>query len=572
MRFDTWELGQDVDARKALVAGLDGPRTVAGWWHGLVQRHAVRTAIEHRGEALTYAALEERSAALARGLLAQGAGKGTRIGLLFPNGIDWVAGWLAIERIGAIAVTLSTFFAAGELRYAVRHGDVAILLSAGGYLRHDYRARMEEAFPELSSVRGDAPLMLADCPYLRSVWFDTADRPAWSHGTLDDLRAIGRASETASAAFLAAVEAVTSPADTALLMFTSGSTAEPKAVVHNQFTLVAQTTRMATMNTIIPAHTTVGDRTLLTMPFFWVGGFLSMAGGLMLGGTLLCEDDHGASNLLRAIREGKATQFSASAPLLASIAALPECRPEDIAGLKLQHVAQAPWFLRDWPHGGRELAASLGMTESCGPHSGEWIEQRLPEGLEGSQGRVVAGMEYRLVDPETGDILPEGATGELCIRGVGLMEGFYKKLRSDVFDSDGFYHTGDECRIGPDGHLFVHGRLGGMIKTAGANVSPEEVELALRSIDGVIEAGVFALAHPKRGETVTAVVVAHPGSGLTEAGLREALRALLSVFKIPRHILFMDRDAIPRTPSDKIRRPALAKLIAEQHPELLRSD
>src|SRR5215207_8633000 len=114
--------------------GPNGERTtVPVWWARIAAEHGPRELVRKDGRSLTYQEVDARSAALARGLLAEGAGKGTRVGLLAPNGPDWIVSWLAIERIGGIAVTLSTFFAARELAYAVRNADVAILLAADTY-------------------------------------------------------------------------------------------------------------------------------------------------------------------------------------------------------------------------------------------------------------------------------------------------------------------------------------------------------------------------------------------------------------------------------------------------------
>jgi len=111
------------------------------------------------------------------------------------------------------------------------------------------------------------------------------------------------------------------------------------------------------------------------------------------------------------------------------------------------------------------------------------------------------------------------------------------------------------------GHLYFEGRLGGMIKTSGANVSPEEVEAAIRLIDGVIDVAVFGLPHPKLGQIVVAVACTTQASGLDEAGLRARLRGQISAFMIPRRVLFLDLDDFPRTPSNKIRKPALAMQV-----------
>src|SRR5262249_26341973 len=124
---------------------------------------------------------------------------------------------------------------------------------------------------------------------------------------------------------------------------------------------------------------------------------------------------------------------------------------------------------------------SLGMTETAGPHTIDRMDADLPERLRGSFGRPVPGLEHKVVDPETGATLPPGSPGEICVRGYTLMQGLHKQEREDVFDRDGFYHTGDRGYFDAEGVLFFQGRLGELIKTAGANVSPREVEVAIEA-------------------------------------------------------------------------------------------
>jgi acyl-CoA synthetase (AMP-forming)/AMP-acid ligase II len=121
-----------------MQSGLQS-RTIPEWWSEIVDAFGSRELVRHNGASATYAEIDSRAADLARGLLAQGVGKGTRIGLMLPNGADWIAGFLAITRVGGVAVTLSTLFAPQELAYALRHAGVAILLSTARYLRRDFR-------------------------------------------------------------------------------------------------------------------------------------------------------------------------------------------------------------------------------------------------------------------------------------------------------------------------------------------------------------------------------------------------------------------------------------------------
>jgi acyl-CoA synthetase (AMP-forming)/AMP-acid ligase II len=207
------------------------------------------------------------------------------------------------------------------------------------------------------------------------------------------------------------------------------------------------------------------------------------------------------------------------------------------------------------------------MTETCGPHTIDRMDVDLAERLRGSFGHSVPGVEHKIVDPETGKTLPPGSTGEICVRGYPLMQGLHKVEREDAFDRDGFYHTGDGGSFDADGVLFFQGRLGDLIKTAGANVSPREVELSIEAYPEVQSAFVVGVPDPVRGQNVAAAVVLDSGRALGVEELRERLRKELSAYKIPRQILFAPKAELPFTDSGKIDKRRLAELLAQRFRE-----
>jgi acyl-CoA synthetase (AMP-forming)/AMP-acid ligase II len=206
------------------------------------------------------------------------------------------------------------------------------------------------------------------------------------------------------------------------------------------------------------------------------------------------------------------------------------------------------------------------MSESFSAHSAEPINWRMPDDKVGASGRAVNGIERRVVDPATGREVPPGEVGELHLRGGALMTGFYKVDRRDVFTPDGFYPTKDLVRIDADGYLYFVGRTGDMIKTNSANVSRLEVEAALNALPDVDLALVAGLPDAELGEMVAAAVVAAAGASPSEDDLRAALRDRISSFKVPRRIVFITHDDVPRTTTEKIRLDGLAALI-ESHLE-----
>jgi acyl-CoA synthetase (AMP-forming)/AMP-acid ligase II len=206
----------------------------------------------------------------------------------------------------------------------------------------------------------------------------------------------------------------------------------------------------------------------------------------------------------------------------------------------------------------------LGMTETCGPHCYYDLEVELPEVLRGSAGRPIPGIEHRIVDPDTSQLAAPGVEGEICVRGQSLMQGLYKVEREDTFDADGFYRTSDLGWFGTEGHLFFTGRSGEMIKTAGANVAPKEVEIALESLPEVLQAHVVGVADPDRGQLVVAAVALREGAQATPAELRESLRGDLSSYKLPRHVLLFETSELPFLETGKIDKRSLQVRVSQR--------
>ena len=459
---------------------------------------------------------EAMTRALAKRMLAAGAGKGTRVGIAFPSSVDWMIAWIAAARIGAVSMLFSSTYQPPELRAAMRIGDVSLLLAPRTLLGKDYEAHLEQSVPGLAE-HGPGPLYLSALPYLRAIWvvggsdrrwvtpvtFDAPD--ADDSGITDDL--------------LAAVEAEVTPADIAVVVYTSGSAAEPKAVVHTHGTVVRKT---STGSDVGLQGSYPGQRVFCAMPFFWVGGVQMLAGALHSGSTIICQERFDATLALDLIERERVTT------MLGWSTTLTEINEGSVDGARdLSSLGSVP--LPTSTVGNRLRASSkgdppnLGMTETLGPHY-------RPDHF-----------DYKIIDPVSGEPLPDGEEGEFCVRGYGLMAGFYKREREETFDADGWYHTGDRSYL-EDGRVFFTGRYTDMIKSGGANVAPLEVETVLLSFPEIRHAFVFGMPHAERGEEVTAVVVLEHGSAFDPDDIRRRVRAELSAYKVPSSI-----SAIPLT-------------------------
>jgi acyl-CoA synthetase (AMP-forming)/AMP-acid ligase II len=530
------------------------PLTMPAFIRGLARHHGERDLIVADDRRLSYAEAETRSARIARSLLAAGVGKGSRVGVLLPNGPEWVLGGWAATRIGAILVPLNTFFQTQELAWILRHADIDCLLLASRFLTHDYPARLEAALPGLSEAR-DPILRLRSAPLLRRVYvFGSTDR-AWAG---DATRLEDAVEPALDGDFLAAVESATTPADPMVMLYSSGSTADPKGALHTHGSVLRHAAALARLRDLQPA-----DRIWSPMPFFWVGGFVfAFVSNLCAGACTLCEEVFDPEKTLAFLERERATIAIGWPHFGKALADHPSRHTRDLSSLRGGNVPDIlpPEVCPTDP----ELRANaLGMTETCGPHT--WGgEGALPEAQRGSFGSGLPGIEHRVVDPETGRVLPVGSAGEICVRGYSLMRGLHKVEREDTFTPDGFYRTGDAGFFDAEGLLHFQGRLGDLIKTGGANVTPSEVEQVLRGYSEVKEAYVVGVPDPERGQNVAASVVLERDAVATPEALRARLRGDLSAYKVPRH-LFVDTLAdLPFTDSGKLDKRRLSKLLEER--------
>src|SRR5689334_16241632 len=211
--------------------------TVPELVHDAARRFGDKTYLVADDARLTYREVQARSGALAKGLLAEGIGKGARVGILIPNSDDFVVAALAVARVGGIFVPINTFSQARELGWLLRHADVTHLLAHPAFLNNDYLERLEDALPGLAGQSAAQPLFVAGAPFLRSVHVWGASDRSWSRGDEADMVAAGVAAGITDD-FLASVEDCVVPSDPAVIVYSSGSTADPKGAIHSQGALV----------------------------------------------------------------------------------------------------------------------------------------------------------------------------------------------------------------------------------------------------------------------------------------------------------------------------------------------
>jgi acyl-CoA synthetase (AMP-forming)/AMP-acid ligase II len=537
-------------ARRFAYGHLPYRPTIPEMWCAVVTAHRSRDFIvsaraDGTVERITYGEADARSRELARALLDLGVVKGARVGILAPNGPDFAIAFLAATRIGAVAVPVNTFFQPPELAWVLRHADVHTLLTVPSLLGKDTLERLEAAVPGLASS-GPGPLLLSSAPSLRHVVaLGDFDR-AW----------LSRPRDSSDADLVAACESAVRPADDLVVIYTSGSRAEPKGAIHLHGPAIRHSHFVASGHDWTP-----DDRVYVPMAFFWVGGLVfGFLGPMQLGVTILTEHRFDPGVVLGLLGRERATYTTGFPHVGPALANHPAFASTDLSSLRegYQHVLLPPDRRSADP---TLRVATLGMTETCSSHTWWPPHEELPEEKRGSLGVSAPGFEHKVVD-ESGQTVAPGVVGEICVRGHALMRGLVGRTREEVFDPDGWYRTGDAASVDTDGHLYFAGRTDDMIKTSGANVAPVEVEEVLLSMPEVREAYVIGLPDPERGAVVTGVVVLNHGAALDAAKLTRWSRERLAAYKVPkRWAVLPTTKGLPYTTTNKIDKRALAERV-----------
>jgi acyl-CoA synthetase (AMP-forming)/AMP-acid ligase II len=493
-----------------------------------------KLAVVADGKSITYAALDRASGKLAARLVAAGIGKSARVGVLMPNGLEWVLSAAAAARVGACLVPLSTLLRPPELLAQLQTAAVTHLIAAREFRGRFYLEELAEIAPGIAPITAAGGRHRA-LPALRSVrTFEEVPRPE------------------VDPALVEALERIVRPADDLAILFTSGSRGTPKGVIHTHGSSIRATAAGLACRCVAP-----DERLYIPMPLFWTGGF---SGGLMTalvaGATLLTEAIPEPEKTLELLERERVTLFRGWPDQAVRLAAHPRFASVDLSSLR---PGSLPGVLPPGQRPGPKARANLfGMTESFGPYCGDRLDTDMPPSKHGSCGRPFQGIEIEILDPDTRTEMPSGAVGEIRLRGPNMMRAICGRMREETFDEEGFYPTGDLGALDADGYLWYHGRLDDMFKVKGASVYPAEVEAALRDIDGVRQAFVTDLTEADGNVAVGALVV----SDGPLAQIMDEARTRLSSFKIPtRWYLASAVDEVPVLATGKVDSVALRQLI-----------
>jgi long-chain acyl-CoA synthetase len=509
------------DGGAALDGSTDGS-TGVNLAHIIDGHPADHPALISANITVSYGELRSQVACVRGGLAGLGVGEGDRVAIIAGNGIPFVVTYLAAVGLGAVIVPLNPASPAAELTRQLRTVAATVVLVGRG---------------------------------VAGVWRGV-DAPSVEHVVAVEAESVAGAVAWSELLAAEPVEQVVdvAPSHLAVLMFTSGTAGAPRAAMLTHGNLLANQRQVLA----VPGTVSSDDVVYGVLPLFHVFG-LNVTLGLTLaaGGTLLLVQRFDPATAIESIRARKVTAVPGVPSMWAAFAHFDEAPADAFATVRRgsSGAAKLPVAVaeRIRDRFGLELSEGYGLTEAAAVVS---TSAGLPARF-GSVGRVVDGVDVRVVDEQGDDVLV-GDAGEVWVRGENVFAGYLDdpEATARVLSPDGWLRTGDVAMLDEDGFMYLVDRAKDQIIVSGFNVFPAEVEDVLTSHPDVAEAGVIGVAHPHTGEAVKAYVVAEPGAALDEDGLIEFARDHLARYKCPSKVIFVDK--LPRNAAGKLVRRRLS--------------
>ena len=470
-----------------------------------------QTAFTCGDRAISWAALDETSTGLARWFLDQGLKPGDRVAVCSPNSIELVQVYMALLKAGLIAVPINTRLKPDEVRFILGHAGPSM-------------AFCDPIFAPLLEQAGAAFPIVRQTPERASI--DAPDLPA------------------------------VAPEDLALIVYTSGTTARPKGVTHNQGALCQKGLKGLAITRHLPNLVR-----LLSLPMMHLSGIWSLAMAICNGDHVVLLPRFDAAAALDAIERFGCTTTAGLPTMILSMVEEQAARPRRITTLRVGFGggdAVPPALQTRFKEVfGIELLEIYAMTEMCAIAANIAGASRA-----GSVGRPLEGIDVRVVDPDGRDVAT-GETGEIIVRGSSLAVGYWNDPQATrAAMAGGWFHTGDLGALDDDGFIWFRGRKKEVIIRAGSNISPQEVEEALYKHPAVLEAGVIGVPDPVTIERVAAFVVLREGHIASADELCAFARQHIADYKAPEEIHFLGE--LPKNPVGKVQRRALKEMWLAQ--------
>jgi len=516
----------------------------------LIDNHdADAVALISAGRVTTYGELRAQVQQLRGGLAGLGVVPGDRVAIVCSNGRPFVVAYLAVLGLGAVAVPLNPTSPAPELQreLVVVEPVVAVVDAAASTT---WQAIDRGVLTSLRTVIAVTPVGGAEVPDAVSFESLVAVDPTSVEGD-----PAGPAGSAGAAGAAGAAEVADVPADTvAALMFTSGTAGSPQAAMLTHGNLLANIEQGLSAG----AHIDASDVVYGVLPLFHIFGLNVVLGlSLYCGATVVLVQRFDPTTALETIRERGVTVMPGAPPMWVSFSTFDTAPADSFATVRLALTGAAKMpeeaLLRLEQRFGLSVAEGYGLTEASPIVTSS---AGLPVKF-GSVGKVLAGIDVRLVD-ESGDDVLAGDAGEVWVKGPNVFAGYWREpdRTAKVLSADGWLRTGDIATVDDEGYLYLVDRVKDLIIVSGFNVYPAEVEQVIVEHPGVAEVGVIGVPHPHDGEAVKAFVVSAPGVHLDEEQLISWCRGRLARYKCPSKFVFV--DTLPRNVSGKLLRYTLA--------------
>ena len=492
---------------------------------------------------------------ISKALLALGVEPGDRVGYFLQECIDTIGIIIGAAKIGAITAPINSRFKTTELEQVIVHAGMKVIFTSSPAVATDFNGLINETFPQIAES-ASKHLDFPEAPELEAlITLDDIERP----GTFN-LSDVDEMALTISDEAVADRQAGVRVRDTAIIMYTSGTTAMPKGAMlsHESFSRYASSVKQRMI-------LTEDDIFWAALPMFHIGGVAFVLASLFVGSTFIHTGNYNPDVALQQIREERPTVvLPAFETIWVPVVNHPNREEDDFDSVRVVMVVGVPERLRQFqeqtPHA--PILNCFGQTEVCAFLSLSELDDQ-PELRFTKGGFPMPGMEAEVHDPDTGEVLPNGSVGELWYRGPNMFDGYFRdpELTGEVFDERGFFKTGDICEIDSDGRVTFVSRLKDMLKVGGENVSAAEVEGYLITHPAIALAQVVSAPDERYVEVPAAYIQLKPGAEATEEEIIDFCKGKIATYRIPRYVRFVDDWPMSGT---KIKKIVLREMIASE--------
>jgi fatty-acyl-CoA synthase len=516
---------------------------IGAYFDAMVARDPGREALVsvHQGLRYSYGQLQAESGRLASALLSLGLQPGDRVGIWSHNNAEWLLMQLATAKVGLILVNINPAYRTSELDYALNKVGCKALVTMARFKTSDYLGMLRELGP-------------ARLPQLKTIfWIDQAGQGADEPGLLrfSELMARGDPQDARIATIGASLRA----GDPINIQFTSGTTGFPKGATLTHRNILNNGFFIGEAMKLTPA-----DRLCIPVPLYHCFGMvLGNLACLTHGATIVYPSDgFDPLAVLQTVQAERCTGLHGVPTMFIAELDHPRFGEFDLSSLRTGIMAGSPCpievmkrVVRDMHLG--EITIAYGMTEtspvSCQSSTDTPLDRRVS-----TVGQVQPHLEVKIIDPETGQTVAPGISGELCTRGYSVMHGYWgdEEKTREAIDPEGWMHTGDLATLDPEGYVNIVGRIKDLVIRGGENIYPREIEEFLYRHPKVQDVQVVGVPDAKYGEELCAWVIVKPGQVLAEEELRAFCRGQIAHYKVPRYIRFAAE--FPMTVTGKIQK------------------